>query len=479
MKIVVLNPPFKGKFSRTSRSPAVTKGGTLYYPFWLAYAVGVVEQMGHDIRFFDAPATGLKIEDIFARLGEFVPDLVVVDTSTPSIHNDVQMAAKIKERYPNSFIVLVGTHPSALPEETLNLCSGINAVAVGEYDYTIRDLAKVLENKQPLEYVEGLVFRKGNVIIANKKRAKIEDLNQIPFVSQVYKNHLNIKDYFFAAANYPMVMIITGRGCPYKCSFCVYPQVFNSRQYRLRSAENVVDEFDYVAKHLPGVKEIGIEDDTFTANKIRTRQICELLIQRKIKMRWYCNARADLDFETMKMMRQAGCRLVAVGFESGNDKVLKNIHKGITVNGIKDFVARAKKAKLLVHGCFMAGNSGDTKETLQDTLRLSKELKCDSVQFYPLLVYPGTEAYDWVKKNRYLLTENYNEWNNEEGAYNCVISLSSLSSEEILEYCNRATREYYLQPRYIGRKLLQMLINPREIKRTFIAAKTFLKYLRK
>ncbi len=224
MNILFLNPPFIGRFSRTSRSPAVTKGGTLYYPIWLAYAVGVAEQAGHNVMFLDAPADGLDLDDVFDKIGDFVPDLSIVDTSTPSIYNDVKVAEEIKKKYPLAFTVLVGTHPSALPEDTLKLSSSIDAVAVGEYDYTILDLAGALKDKQPLEDVAGLVFRNGDKFVKNRKQDKIEDLDGIPFISTVYKKHLNYRNYFFAAASYPMIMIITGRGCPFKCFFCVYPQ---------------------------------------------------------------------------------------------------------------------------------------------------------------------------------------------------------------------------------------------------------------
>ena len=295
MNILFLNPPFKGRFSRTSRSPAVTKGGTLYYPIWLAYAAGVAEAAGHEVRLFDAPAEGLELKDCLARLNGFTPGLVVVDTSTPSIYSDVRVAEEVKERFPQAFVILVGTHPSALPKETLSLNPSLDAVAVGEYDYTVRDLAQALEKDQPLEDVAGLVFRRGGELTVNPDRERIEDLDALPFVSSVYKKHLDYRRYFFAAANYPMIMIMTGRGCPFRCFFCVYPQVFHSRRYRARSAANVADEFEYIAAEFPGVREIGLEDDCFTANRRHAREVCEELVRRGNRVKWYCNVRGDLD----------------------------------------------------------------------------------------------------------------------------------------------------------------------------------------
>lgn len=235
-------------------------------------------------------------------------------------------------------------------------------MAIGEYDYTIRDLAGALENNRPLDNVDGLVFRNGDKYIKNKKQDKIEDLDGIPFVSTVYKKHLNHRNYFFAAASYPMIMIITGRGCPFKCFFCVYPQVFHDRKYRIRSAENVVDEFEYIEQNFSGVKEIGIEDDCFTANRGHVREICELLIKRNIKIKWYCNVRGDLDYDLLKLMKDAGCRLVTVGFESGSQNILDNMHKGERVERYYQFAKDARMAGILVHGCIMVGNPGDTRE---------------------------------------------------------------------------------------------------------------------
>lgn len=479
MKVLILNPPFKGRFSRTSRSPAVTRSNTLYYPFWLAYAAGVLDKRGFDVVFIDAPAENISESETLKKIKDASPRLVVVDTSTPSIHSDLCISSSIKQILSDCFVILVGTHPSALPEQIMSQARHIDAVAVGEYEYTLRDLAVVLNKNGDLRLVKGIVFRNGKEIINNGRRDLIEELDDLPFVSKIYDKYLNIRNYFFAAADYPVMMIITGRGCPFRCFFCAYPQVFHSRRYRLRSAINVVDEFEYITKELPYVKEIGIEDDTFTVDITRVKEICSLIITRNIKIRWYCNVRVGLDLETMLLMKNAGCRLMAVGFESGNQNVLDSIHKGTSIDKISEFTVNAKKAKILIHACFMAGNPGDTKNTLKDTLRLAKKLNCDSAQFYPLVVYPGTEAYDWSKKNNYLSTENYCEWNNEKGGYNCVINLPGLSSKEILEYCNISTREYYLRIRYISMKLLRMLIHPNEIKRTVLAAKTFFTYLKK
>jgi len=455
MNVLMLNPPFKGRFSRTSRSPAVTLGGTIYYPFWLAYAAGVLEQNGFPVQLVDAPAQSLSVDDIMERARDRPPQLIVVDTSTPSIYSDVKTAERLKETFPSSFIVLVGTHPSALPEETLKLSDRVDAVAVGEYDHTVHDLAFCLERGEDLKTVDGLVFRKGNQVIRNRPRALIENVDELPFV----------------------VMLITGRGCPYHCFFCVYPQTFHSRKYRPRSAANVVDEFQWVEENLPEVREIGIEDDTFTVDQERVKEICRLMLERGVKIKWYCNVRVNLELETMRWMKKAGCRLVTVGFESADQESLNRMQKGITVAQIRQFVHDTRKAGLLVHGCFIIGNPGETMETMEKSLRMAKELNCDTMQFFPLLVYPGTEAYRWAKENGYLVSERFSDWADEGGMYRSVLNIPGLPAEKIEAFCLRANREYYLRPGYIIMKLRQLIFGPREVRRTFKGALTYFRRL--
>lgn len=460
--VLFINPPFKGRFSRTSRSPAVTKGGTFYYPIWLAYAAGLCERAGHEVRLVDAPARGMEMAQVLSELGGFAPRLIVVDTSTPSIHSDAAVAGVLKERFPEAFVLLVGTHPTALPEQCLQLHPGIDGIALAEYDATVHELADALAQGRAPDSVAGLALRRDGGMLKTEQRAKIEDLDSLPFVSEVYRRHLRVRDYFFAAASYPMVMIITGRGCPFRCFFCVYPQVFHERRYRARCAENVVAEFEYIRHHMPEVREIGIEDDCFTANPKRVRRICELLIERGISIPWYCNVRGDLDYELLALMKRAGCRLVTVGFESGSQTVLDAMHKGETVERYRRFARDARRAGILVHGCIMVGNPGDTAETLRQSYEFACRIDCDSMQFYPLYVYPGTEAYAWARDKGYLSTEDYSRWLTEDGLHNCVLSTPELSGEQMLRLCDHYLTRYHTRPLYLLRKGLQALGNPAE-----------------
>ena len=370
--------------------------------------------------------------------------LFVIDTSTPSIYSDADFAAKLKAKYPGCFVLLVGTHPSALPVETLEINEKIDAVARREYDYTVRNLARNLEKGADIGDVKGINYRCDGIIKHNPDECFIKELDDIPFASEFIKKHLCHTDYFFPASAYPEIQIFTGRGCPARCNYCVYPETMHGHEYRLRSAENVVAEFSYIAEHFPDVKEIIIEDDTFTVSKERVTEICLMLIESGLngRLRWLCNARVNLDLETMKLMKKAGCRLIIPGIESTNQQILNNIRKGTTVSQIKDYLFNANKSGLLVHACYMFGNKGETKETMMSTLNDALGFKTDTAQFFPLVPYPGTEAYEWAKSNGYL-NADFDEYCREDGTINCVLNLPGISSEELVEFCSYSRRKYY------------------------------------
>lgn len=472
MNILFVNPPFKseyGKYSREARSPMITNSGVIYYPLWLLYAAGVCEREGYNITFIDAPAKKMSHNETFDLIKSKNKnyDLIVVDTSTPSIYNDVKFAGDLKGKYKSAFVVLVGTHPTALPKETLELDKRVDAIACGEFDYIIRDLAKSIEKKEKISNVNGLAYFEKGEYKTTPRMAPITDLDNIPFAAELIKKWLDPKDYFFAASAYPEVQIFTGRGCPARCYFCVYPQLMHGHIYRTRSAENVVSEFEYIIKEMPDVKEVVIEDDTFTIDKARTQKICQLLIEKGInkKIKWLCNARVNLDYETMVMMKKAGCKLIIPGIENGTQEMLNNMKKGTTIKQIEEYIKNAKKAKLLVHACYMVGNRGETKETMQRTLDLAMKLNTDTAQFYTLHVYPGTEAYNWAKENGYIDTNDFSKWIKEDGSDNTVIHTDDMSAEELVEFCDNARKKYYLRPKYVLKKAGQSIMNKDEFVR--------------
>lgn len=477
MKVLMLNPPFLPKYSRQSRSPCVTKGGTFYFPYFLAYAAGATEKSGIEAKLVDAVANEWSREQAIKFVKEYDPQLIVVDTSTPSIINDMQVTDALKMAMPHAHITLVGTHPTALPEEVLKQCKA-DSVCRGEYDYTVCDLAIALENNRPLKTIDGLSYKENKKIMHNKPRELIKNLDELPFVSEVYKKHFGdngIKKYFYASVRWPQVTILTARGCPYNCSFCNSPF---KHSYRTRSVENVIEEFKYIQRELPFVKEVMIEDETFPAVKERTIKLCQALIDSRIKLKWSANARVNTDLETLKIMKKAGCRLLCVGFESPEQPVLNSIDKKTTKDMQIEFMNNCRKAGILVNGCFILGLLNDTKESIRKTIEFAKQLNCDTAQFYTLMIYPGTEDYENAKKMGYLLTEDYSKWLTVEGQHATTVSRPTLSAEEMMAFCDLARREYYLRAGYMLPKALQMIRNPSEALRTLKSARTFFKHLK-
>ena len=274
-----------------------------------------------------------------------------------------------------------------------------------------------------------------------------------------------------------MVTITTSRGCPFPCTFCVYPQTLMGRGFRgEKRGKCGCRDGIHCRKFLADEGRI-FEDDTMTVNKNRCKELAERILQKSVKISWTANARVGLDYETMRIMKKAGCRSFCVGFESGSQKILDNMKKKAKLEEMESFMINARKAGILIHGCFMAGLPGETKETLQETLALAKRLNPDTVQFYPVMVYPGTEAYAWYKERGLISTSDYKQWITQEGLHNTVISTDTLSSEELVRFCDHARRSFYLRPSYLIYKAKQMLTSPREIRRTFKSARTFLKYL--
>lgn len=449
MRIYLLNPPFLPNFVRCGRwQGATARSGGLDYPKWLAYATGILEK-SHEVRLVDAPAMKLNKEDIITDATKYQPDLVVVESNFSSLSNDISVAASLKDST-KSKTVFVGPPASQFSRQILQN-DGIDIVARYEYDFTLKDIAEAIEAGDELVEVKGISYKKNGKTFHNQDRefSNSEDLDKMPFVSEIYNKHLNIRDYFLSQSLYPEIQIFTGRGCPNKCTFCSWPVTLMGKKYRSRSAENIADEFEYVQEELPEVKEIFIEDDTFTINKKLVKAFCEEVKRRKIDVAWSCNARANLDYTTMKAMKDAGCRLLIVGYESGCDDMLQNIKKGVNTEQMKAFTKEAKKARLMIHGDFIIGLPGETKETADKTLKFIKELKPNILQVAVATPIPGTEFYDWVKKNGFMLVDNLEESIDENGYQKCIISYPEFTKDNIENYVDRALKEYYLNPSYI------------------------------
>lgn len=470
MKILFLNLPYQFNISRSSRWPEKTKSGTLYYPYWLCYAAGVCMKRGHKVKVVDCITKKYNTEQTVRLVQKSAPDFIMAEITTSTCAEDYKVLDRIKKGYPKARIVIGGTHATALSEQVLQECAAVDIVVRQEYDFLLADL---VEANGAMEEIKGITYRDGNRIIKNEDRVWTENLDEIPFVSKVYEKFLNPNDYFYAFARKPMIQIFSSRGCPYRCNFCSYPETMTGRNVRKRSPKNFVDEIEYICKSMPYIQEIFIEDDTFTADKPRVVEICDEIIRRGLKPVWSCNTRADLPYDVMKKMKEAGCRLLVVGYESGNQNVLNETKKGIKLEQSLAFAQNTKKLKLKVFGCFMIGLKGDNRETIEETFQFAKKVYPDMIFFQQAVPFPGTGFYQWGKENGYLKTEDYAKWLNQDGYLDCLVNYPYADAKEIEKMRDHLMTRYYFSFTYIVKTFL-MNLSWVEWKRVMKAGFTYL-----
>lgn len=472
MKLLFLNLPYKFDVSRASRWPEKTKSGTLYYPYWLCYAAGLCMKQGYDIDLVDCITKKLTQEQTAELVAQESPEYVMCEVTTSTCTYDYETLHKIRAACPTCTIIVGGTHATALPEQVLKTCEAIDIVVRQEYDHTLRD---ILVSERQLDQVLGITYRSNGKIISTSDRPWLSDMDEFPFVSTVYEKFLNVNDYCYSLAQSPMIQIFSARGCPFRCNFCSYPETMGGRIVRKRSVGNFVDELQYIHDKMPYIKEIFIEDDTFTIDRNRVTEICDEIIRRGLHLTWSCNARADLPYDLMEKMKAAGCRLLVVGYESGCQRVLEETRKGITLEQSLEFSKNAKKLKLKVFGCFMIGLKGDDRSTIEETFQFAKRVYPDMCFFQQAVPFPGTSFYQWTKENGYLRTEDYAQWLNQEGYLDCLVDYPYASHREIEQLRDHLMSRYYFSATYIFKTFLANL-SWQEFKRVSKAGFNYIRY---
>ncbi len=348
MKTLLLNPPSFPNFDggASSRWPATREIASFWYPVWLAYPAGLIQTAGCWMRLLTVSLLRRRL-----RLPRIM-NLLVIFTSTPGFKNEIRLAEMMKEVNPTLKIALVGPPVTVEPEKSLQVSSVIDFVARKEFDYSVAEFA----SGKKLEDIQGISFRQNGGIVHNPDRPRIEDLDSLPFAVDVYKRDLDITRYNVPFLLNPYVAFYTSRGCPALCTFCLWPQTISGHAWRIRSSENVAAEVKRALELFPNIKEIFFDDDTFAWGKNRVLDICQKL--KPLKFTWSCTSRVHTDYETLKAMKEAGCRLMIVGFESGDQMVLDNIKKGATAEQGVEFMKNCKRLGLAVHGDFIVGLAG-------------------------------------------------------------------------------------------------------------------------
>jgi hopanoid biosynthesis associated radical SAM protein HpnJ len=456
-----LNPPSFDNFDggASSRWPASREIESYWYPVWLCYPAGMLP----DSKVVDAPPHRISIPQTVEMAKQF--EFLVLYTSTPGFSVDVKMAAMMKDANPKLRVAFVGPPVTIEPEKTLLENSAIDFLVRREFEYQVADYAR----GKPLEELPGVSFRKNGQVVHNPEGPAVEDLDALPWVTKVYKRDLDITRYNVPFLLNPFIAFYTSRGCPALCTYCLWPQTNSGHRWRLRSSDDVANECRDALQQFPNIKEIFFDDDTFNYRKDRTVDLCRKL--KPLNFTWSCTSRVTTDYDTLKAMKDAGCRLLIVGYESGDPQILKNIKKGATVEMAQRFTANCKKLGLLVHGDFIIGLPGETGETIRRTVDFAKRLDTDTIQVSIAHPYPGTEFYDYAKKNNLLTIDSMTD---EAGHQLPNIIYPGLDRAELVDWVERFYGEYFFRPRVIWRIVRKAIFNGDERRRLAKEAREYM-----
>jgi hopanoid biosynthesis associated radical SAM protein HpnJ len=465
VKTLFLNPPSVKGFDggAGSRYQARREIKSFWYPTWLAQPAALVP--GSTL--LDAPPHDVGTDEALEVACRH--DLVVIHTSTPSLRNDIRFVEMLKSRKPDAMVGFVGAHVAVLPEETLRVCPSLDFVARKEFDFTIKEIAEgaLLSEVMGVSYWD----RDTNEIVHGPERPILTDMDQLPFVVNVYKRDLDVEKYYIGYLKHPYVSLYTGRGCFSRCTFCLWPQTIGGHKYRVRSPEHVFEEMKLAQRLFPNVKEFFFDDDTFTDTRPRAEEIARRL--KTLGLTWSCNAKANVPYETLKVMRECGLRLLLVGFESGDQQILNTIRKGIRVDRAREFARNCRKLGIKIHGTFILGLPGETRETMRRTMEYARELDVDTIQVSLAAPYPGTELYAQALQNGWLKKESLID---EHGLQEATIEYPDLSREEIFRAVEDFYRSFYLRPRPVLRIVKEMARDRKECSRRLREGYEFVRF---
>ena len=436
-----------------SRYQAKREIKSFWYPTWLAQPAALVENS----KLIDAPPHNLKLADVAAQAKDF--DLVVLHTSVPSFRQDVATVEALKAANPNLKAGLIGAKVAVDAQGSLEKAPAIDFVARNEFDFTCKEVA----DGRDLSQIKGLSYRNASgVFVHNEDRPVMMDMDQLPFVTSVYKRDLEMEKYFIGYLKHPYISFYSGRGCKSRCTFCLWPQTVGGHTYRTRSVGHVIEEIKYCLKAFPQTKEFFFDDDTFTDNLPRAEEIAREL--GKLGVTWSCNAKANVPRETLKVLRDNGLRLLLVGYESGNQQILHNIKKGMRVEVAEKFTKDCHELGIAIHGTFILGLPGESKETIQETIKFATRINPHTIQVSLAAPYPGTFLYKQAVENGWLDAANA-ELVDENGVQIAPLHYPHLSHTEIFNSVEEFYKKFYFRAPKIASIVGEMVRSPEMMKR--------------
>ncbi|NQT96042.1 MAG: radical SAM protein [Candidatus Omnitrophica bacterium] len=442
-RVLLIYPP-TGFYMRDDRCQAPVEGMTAQpprAPMDLAYMAAVLEKEAITCKIRDYPAEGLGWDQFEKDLKEFKPDMLIFSITTPTLQDDLHACIKAKSINPQILTVSKGAHYSEQDTEILKKCVQLDIIIRGESEFAVRDIAKATD----LSKVLGITFRKDSDIVRTPERPLLDDLDMLPFPA---RHLLDNSLYVTPDTKRPIAYIYTGRGCPYHCIYCAV-DVVSGYKLKSRSPKSVVDEIEECIEKF-GIRDFFFRADTFTMRKEWAIDICRMIIERGLKIRWGTNSRVDtICKERLEWMKKAGCWIIGFGVESGNQAMLDKMKKNARIEDAINAVRLCKETGIKTYLLFMIGLPWDSKETVDDSIRFAKRLDGDFIDFniaYPL---PGTEFYKIAKENKLFIEDDLHRHDYSKP----IVRTFHLSTEELINLRKKALRSFYLRPAYIIKTL--------------------------
>jgi len=458
MDILLLFPPLSVE-ERYGNRKLGDVGGHLP-PFGLACIASYIREHSFSVSIIDALAENMGTKQVLDYIGKHQPKVIGITAMTPQFQRTVQAAKDISIKFPEILTVIGGHHASIMPDKTLKENNGLDILVYGEGEETFLevmnkyrengcDKEEFLKDTESLRAIDGIAFRdEDNNIKINKPRKQIADLDSLPSPAW---DLLSVGRYLPLPNQYlnkPVIHMVSIRGCPFDCGFCSNNSVFG-RKIRARSPEKVVEDIKYVKSEY-NIKEISFWDDTMTVNKKWLERFCNCLIENKVNVTWTCYSRVDtVNLEILKLMKKAGCWNIFYGYESGNQQLLDNINKGITLEQIRNVNKWTKDAGIEVRASFMIALPGETPELAKRTIDFAIELEPEYAQFSITTPYPGTKLYETAKQSG-KLRDDFSKYNMWEVVY---VPYGYKDEEEILAVEKLAMRKFYFRFRFIFEKV--------------------------
>lgn len=418
----------------------------------LAYVYSAFEEAGCDVEFQDYQCKKVVINDIVDYISKEQYDLIGMQTYITNMNRCFEVASLIKKKTPQSKIILGGPHATIFSDMVIAHPS-VDYVAISEAEYTVKELIKCLGNNIEPNEVLGLYWKERNgKIHKNPRRPFAENLDKLP----VPRYEIFNPDNYFPAVHIRgrrVHNIITSRGCPFKCTFCSATEVYGNR-YRYQSIERSIREMKFL-KDKMGVDSLQIYDDNFTTSRKRTKELCKKMIEESLDLQWVCYTRADTigDDEMLHLMKEAGCYMIVVGIENGNERILKLINKQLNLDIARRNLELAEKASINVLSSFMIGLPSETIDEIENTIEFSTTLALTYATYPIFTPYPGTPIYEDAKNHGTIVSDNFDEFSRwGEGVY----SSNGIDPGIYKKLQKKAFRRFYLRPKIIVELMKEM-----------------------